>query len=1190
MRIPFRYFLGIIAIIFVLEILATITLFGQNTPMPTQVSGTNRIEFNTRDYSVTCYFNNIPMYRYTPLINRRFKGTFDGLSASTDGITYFHPALTGGILIADGSEIIYPSDNSLYYGVRYQQYIDSVTLTWSVNRLVNGRLYYLKTFKMSFQIKGKTLIIDILGYDYWNLKGAGVYLGYAESNCNIVPVPYLTLTNLLYTSNPSCFASMFFDWERTNCSRLLPITTSLTDSKFAQKAEYFPKTDGNRNEINERIYLTVSQDINEVMPNVVGPVAPLKNKLQDKIIIGYNQPYPQILHHWIENPFYATFIDSVKKIVGEPNVALLIKDWWWSGFGAGNPNVLPANDYNMVGNCVDYSLVFNSGGNSILRSIRDIAYQYGFMFGLHQDYVDMFFTYRPGGNPTYPIVDNSFVSKLSNGNPAAAFLNECTDEFAFSLKPSRVSDVVSTVSTAIYNEYNANCSYLDVGSAINPSGPLDEYISYVDFDASVGSGAGKFLYTLQNYRSVPGIVRDHTNDGPTQGEGKNHFLHAGYFDDFEARIYTAIPNIDDKINYFHGYHAPLFVDFHLNKLRSKSSYHGAGHINEFFGAANWGTFTHSQVITFIATELAYGHGGLVTKNADDGHDHSLDQIALEYKHVLPMQKMLAEAQAKKITYFDQNNVERSASQYISTYPGSFADFNNTNFMSRVRVEYDNGVIVYVNRSKTNWTPPTIGGLLTWYNFHLLVNGRDTMDIGSSLPQGGNVTLPAENGWVCASPFNPVNHNWTGPMQIPGWWGYESQGGGIATADINNNGKPDLVVFHVDNIVSPPGENHAHYRIGWDINENGIVQSWTAPIMIGDNNTWWGAITKGADIALADIDNNGRPDIITFWIDNTQPNNIGCYRIGWNMGVNGTVANWTDVYSPGNTSCWWGSANYAAGVAVTNIDTDTSPDMVVFWIGQYSPSSCENSGFYRIAWNLNTQGIPTHWSDSIRIGNMSTWWGCGTNEGGLAIGDIDGNGQPDLIPFWSCNTDGANTGFYGIGWNLPTNGILTSDKWYSPCMIGQTFGNPTDQGAGITVVNLNGGKSDFIAFNLANPDAYDNYGYYRVGFDINLQPPGIPKKAHENSDLNIPNTFALYQNYPNPFNPTTTIKYDLPIDSKVSLRLYDILGREVQTLVNEFVSAGYHEVVLNANNLSTGVYFYRIEAGNYINTKKFILLK
>jgi hypothetical protein len=88
----------------------------------------------------------------------------------------------------------------------------------------------------------------------------------------------------------------------------------------------------------------------------------------------------------------------------------------------------------------------------------------------------------------------------------------------------------------------------------------------------------------------------------------------------------------------------------------------------------------------------------------------------------------------------------------------------------------------------------------------------------------------------------------------------------------------------------------------------------------------------------------------------------------------------------------------------------------------------------------------------------------------------------------------------------------------------------------------------------------------------------------------PLIFALYQNYPNPFNPSTTIKYSIPKASFVTLRVYDILGREVATLVNEEKPAANYEIKFNANNLSSGVYFYRIAAGNFISTKKFIILK
>ena len=91
-------------------------------------------------------------------------------------------------------------------------------------------------------------------------------------------------------------------------------------------------------------------------------------------------------------------------------------------------------------------------------------------------------------------------------------------------------------------------------------------------------------------------------------------------------------------------------------------------------------------------------------------------------------------------------------------------------------------------------------------------------------------------------------------------------------------------------------------------------------------------------------------------------------------------------------------------------------------------------------------------------------------------------------------------------------------------------------------------------------------------------------------------FSLMQNYPNPFNPTTTIKYSIPRASFVTLKIYDILGREVSTLVNKEQSAGIYKVQFSAkngtdsDNFSSGIYFYRITAGNFVSTKKFILLK
>jgi hypothetical protein len=86
------------------------------------------------------------------------------------------------------------------------------------------------------------------------------------------------------------------------------------------------------------------------------------------------------------------------------------------------------------------------------------------------------------------------------------------------------------------------------------------------------------------------------------------------------------------------------------------------------------------------------------------------------------------------------------------------------------------------------------------------------------------------------------------------------------------------------------------------------------------------------------------------------------------------------------------------------------------------------------------------------------------------------------------------------------------------------------------------------------------------------------------------TFALSQNYPNPFNPATTITYELPTAGWVTLKVYDILGREVQTLVNNRQVAGSHSVAFNASRLTSGIYFYRMQCRNFMQTKKFVLLK
>jgi len=86
------------------------------------------------------------------------------------------------------------------------------------------------------------------------------------------------------------------------------------------------------------------------------------------------------------------------------------------------------------------------------------------------------------------------------------------------------------------------------------------------------------------------------------------------------------------------------------------------------------------------------------------------------------------------------------------------------------------------------------------------------------------------------------------------------------------------------------------------------------------------------------------------------------------------------------------------------------------------------------------------------------------------------------------------------------------------------------------------------------------------------------------------SFTLYQNYPNPFNPSTVIRYQLPVYCNVTLTVFDGIGNEVATLVNEPKPAGSYDVNFNSRNLSSGVYYYRLKAGSFIETKKFVFIK
>lgn len=125
-----------------------------------------------------------------------------------------------------------------------------------------------------------------------------------------------------------------------------------------------------------------------------------------------------------------------------------------------------------------------------------------------------------------------------------------------------------------------------------------------------------------------------------------------------------------------------------------------------------------------------------------------------------------------------------------------------------------------------------------------------------------------------------------------------------------------------------------------------------------------------------------------------------------------------------------------------------------------------------------------------------------------------------------------------------------------------------------------GKKMLISIFLFSLSAFPKYKL-KVGLDYLLKPGNEEEIVYK---------FELGNNYPNPFNPSTTITYQLANESNVVLKVFDVLGREVAELVNEKQNAGNHKIAFNAENLSSGIYIYRMKAGNFTANQKMLLIK
>jgi len=175
-------------------------------------------------------------------------------------------------------------------------------------------------------------------------------------------------------------------------------------------------------------------------------------------------------------------------------------------------------------------------------------------------------------------------------------------------------------------------------------------------------------------------------------------------------------------------------------------------------------------------------------------------------------------------------------------------------------------------------------------------------------------------------------------------------------------------------------------------------------------------------------------------------------------------------------------------------------------------------------------------------------------------------KTDVTLNWITATETNNKGF-----DIERS-VNTSDTWVKVGYIEGKGTTTTLTSYRFNDLKLNTGKYNY---RLKQIDYNGNFEYYNL---------------NEIIEIGIPNKYDISQNYPNPFNPATNIRYDLPKNGFVKLVVYDALGREIETLVNEKQSAGVYEVIFNASQYSSGVYFYKLTTDGFSETKKMLMIK
>jgi len=476
---------------------------------------------------------------------------------------------------------------------------------------------------------------------------------------------------------------------------------------------------------------------------------------------------------------------------------------------------------------------------------------------------------------------------------------------------------------------------------------------------------------------------------------------------------------------------------------------------------------------------------------------------------------------------------------------------------------------------------TTNGGINWFGSDLISDGFTAFhngDPGPVIALNGNLVLShfqsfsAQSNRTYSNYSTNLGTNWSSPIScFP--TSNEQLKSSITIDDVSNSSFYGRI-YNVTTMVTNPYVIVFNYST-----DNG--QNWT-PNLYQINSSISNRNSNGANITVGE-----QGQVYVTWASTKNSSPFNELAVGFAKSLNGGI-NWSANESVYDCNGIFTSQLSPWGIRVNGypqVDVDKSGGVRNGWIyivtgeKNLSPAGSDAD----VILHRSSDGGNT-WSAGIRVNQ-----------------DALNNGKLQFFPAMEVDDNGGINIIYYDTRNIPTNDSLQiylsrsqdgGNTWRDYLITEQKFypqpislGGAGNQGDNIGIISSNG-----ILYPVWMAK-YSGSNVYQIWCsNINLNSIGIQNISNE-----IPVKFSLEQNYPNPFNPTTKIRFTLPLwrgegGRNLKLIVYDILGKEIQTLVNENLSAGIYEVTFDASKLNSGIYFYRLTTDNFSETKRMIYLK